>query len=301
MTTPEESAELIRLMLGMDDTPIVREGQCKRSPFSWPGGKMDSASKIHPHLPYRNSYIEPFGGAGTILLQRNESSLEVFNDRFSGVCCFYRVIRTAAGLAALHERLSLICHSREEFETCRDTWNNTEDEVERAAKWWFSHQCSFTKKAQSFARSTKGKNQTGNSLRNNLQWFEPTHRRLRNVIIENQDWRLIFKDYDNSKAVFYCDPTYVSYAKGMYKHEMTVADHQDLVMRIHQLEGYVALSGQSDVATHAIYDKYLWSDYIEYEIDNNFAGLSFSDTNHLAPFEGSIKRKKVSEGLWIKY
>lgn len=286
--------------MGMDDTPQVREKNCKRAPFAYIGSKANSADFIHPHLPYADAYCEPFGGSGTILLQRQPSKLEIFNDRFAGVTCLYRVLRDPARVEQLIERVSLIAHSREEFEWCNKTWMGCEDELERAARWWYQHSCSFAKKANAFGRSTSGTNSTGKALRNAIQWFEPVHQRLHGVIIENLDWRVIFRDYDSEGMVWYMDPPYVGGTKGLYSHEFTKEDHIQLCDRIFELKGFVALSGYGDKETKEIYDRYNWDSIEEWDSRNSLAGYAFTDTNNLAGKEHLLNRGKTKENLWIK-
>lgn len=292
-------SDLFDLMMSMEDSPVIREYACLRAPFGYPGGKGHSSKYIHPHLPYRAAYGEAFGGSGIMLLQREPVNLEVFNDRFSGITSFYRVLRDPKMMAALMDRLALLVHSREEFEWCRDTWEQCED-VERAARWWSMHQMSFAKQGRHFGRSTRGKNSNGHALRANLNWFEPTHKRLKGVVIENQDWRNLFKDYDHEEMVWYLDPPYVKYAKGMYDHEFTKKDHAELCERIFRLKGHVVLSGYGDEETKGIYDKQKWDDIIEWEVSSTAAGYAFTDTNNLSGKEHLLDRGKVKESIWIK-
>lgn len=294
------SDDFLKMLLGMDDTPVIREKDCRRAPFAYIGGKMKSAEFIHPHLPYRDGYAEPFGGTGVILLQREPSKLEIFNDRFAGVTCFYRVLRDPKRVEQLMDRLALIVHSREEFEWCNQTWEGCEDELERAARWWYQHQASFAKKANAFGRSTSGTNSTGRALRGNLQWFEPVHRRLHGVIIENLDWKQLLEDYDSPEMVWYMDPPYVSCTKNLYSHEFTRQDHLDLCDRIFELKGFVALSGYGDPATKDIYDRYDWSSIEEWDSSNLMAGYAFTESNNLAGKEHLLNRGTTKENLWIK-
>jgi site-specific DNA-adenine methylase len=121
------------------------------------------------------------------------------------------------------------------------------------------------------------------------------------VTIENLDWRLLLKDYDNTEMVWYLDPPYVRYSKGMYEHEFSKQDHFDLCEYIfNRVKGYVALSGYGDEETKAIYDRYKWTHVEEWETTCVAAGFAFTDTNNLAGTEGTFARGKVKENLWIK-
>jgi DNA adenine methylase len=289
------SDELLAMFNALNSHDEVRE-RIIRAPFPYPGAKSRSQEHILPHLPYREFYGEPFGGSGAILLARNESPLEVFNDRFSGVTCFYRVVRDRTRMNALIDRLTFCLHSREEFVWCRSTWKNCEDEVERAARWYYMVMCSFAAQGRHFGRSIKGKPQMGPKLKSNLKLFPEVSKRLQNAQIENQDWRQILSDFDQPGAVWYLDPPYYQYAKGMYECEMTKEDHRELLDRIFQLRGFVALSGYEN----ELYDKYEWDNRYSWTVRVSSLGQGFTETNNLAGHEGLLQRGTAKETLWIK-
>jgi len=289
------SKELLGMLNALDSHEEVRE-QYTRAPFGYPGAKSRSLENILPHLPYRSGYGEPFGGSGAVLLARNASSLEIFNDRYSGVTCFYRCIRDISKMNALLDRLNLCLHSREEFIWSRDTWKNCEDEVERAARWYYMVACSFGSQGRNFGRCIKGKAQIGPKIKNNLKFFVDCHKRLLNCQIENQDWRTCLKDYDNSDFVWYLDPPYYEYAKGMYECEMSKEDHVELIERIFTLNGFVALSGYDN----ELYEKYPWDYKYSWMIQATALSQGFTESNNLAGKEETMKRGMAKEVLWIK-
>lgn len=290
---------LLGLFEALDDTPVIRE-DFVRPPIGYPGAKNRSLDKLLPHLPYRNTYVEPFGGSGAVMFARKPSPLEVYNDRFGGITSFYRCLRDRKMMERLYDLADLTVHSREEFITCKLTWEQEEDDVLRAFKWYYQHQVSFGNQARHFGRATSGNAQIGARVRNNIQFFEKVHHRLHNVQIENLDWRIMFKDYDSPDTVWYLDPPYVKYSKGMYKHEFTKADHIELCERISKLEGFVALSGYGDKETFEIYNRYQWDDMHEWEARTSMVGLAFTDTNNLQKHEATIKRDSAREVLYIR-
>jgi DNA adenine methylase len=290
---------LLGLFESMDDTPQIREDYV-RVPIGYPGSKNRSLDKIMPHLPYRNTYCEPFGGSAAVLFARKPSNLEVYNDRFGGITTFYRCLRDPEKMKQLFELVDWTIHSREEFIHFKQTWEKEEDDVLRAFKWYYMHQSSFGNQGRHFGRATSGQAQTGGRIRNNARFFEPVHRRLLNVQIENLDWRVIFRDYDNEETVWYLDPPYVRYSKGMYKHEFKKADHIELCERIQGLKGFVALSGYGDQETFDIYNKYDWDDQFSWQTQSSMEGLAFTDTNNLAEYHDTIKRGVASEILYIR-
>jgi DNA adenine methylase len=289
------SADLLGMLQAMSDSHDVRE-HFVRAPFPWPGAKSRSVKHILPHLPYRSGYGEAFGGSAAVLLSRNGSPLEVFNDRFSGVTTFYRVIRDGRKMNALLDRLQLCLHSREEFVWSKATWKDCEDEVERAARWYYMVMTSFAAQARHFGRCTGGKAQMGPKLKNNLKLFPEVHKRLLHVQIENQDWRAMLKDYDKPDFVWYLDPPYYEYCKGMYECEMTKDEHVELLERIFHLDGFVALSGYEN----PMYDRYSWDHRYEWTVQVSSLGQGFTETNNLAGFEGQLQRGTAKEVLWLK-
>ncbi len=287
------SQDMLALLQALDQTDEVRE-QYVRSPFPWPGGKSKSIDNILPHLPYRNSYIEPFGGSGAILLARRPCNLETFNDKFAGVTCFYRVIRDRIKMNALLDRLNCCLHSREEFIWCKQTWKNCEDEVERAARWWYMVTSSFGAQGRNFGRAVKGKVQQGPKLKTNLKLFPECHLRLSNVQIENQDWRQILNDFDNKDAVFYLDPPYRLANRGQYECEMSDSDHRELLERIQKLEGFVAISGYDD----SMYNEYRWSRKFQWKAYVTATAQAETGTNNLAGAD--MQRGFSTECLWVR-
>lgn len=285
-------SDLTAMMLSMDSHSVENREEYVRAPFPYPGAKSRSVEKILPHLPYRGVYCEPFGGSGAVLLSRNESPLEIFNDRFAGVTCFYRALRDHE--SELIDRLQLCLHSREEFLWSKATWKNCEDVVERAARWWYMVSTSFGSMSRNFGRSLKGKAMMGPKIKNNLQHFHPCHNRLVNVQIENQDWRLILKDYDNLDMVWYLDPPYYEYNGGMYECEMSKDEHKELMERIFQLEGFVAISGYSN----RLYDSYPWNAVHTWEVQVSMLASAFTESNNLLGHD--LKRGKAQETLYIK-
>lgn len=83
-------------------------------PFRWYGGKWSHLTWLLPQLPDTHRYIEPFGGSGTVLLNKDPSPVEVYNDRDEDVTNFFRVLRDQR--ETLLEKIALTPFARKEFE-----------------------------------------------------------------------------------------------------------------------------------------------------------------------------------------
>jgi len=111
--------------------------------------------------------------------------------------------------------------------------------------------------------------------------------RLRNVRIENLDFRELFRLYDSPSTLFYCDPPYLPDVRShnCYKYDMTSKDHEDFLDIVSSLKGMVIISGYES----ELYDKVL----------TNWYKISFDDCVRLnVSKRGEIKNKRT-EVVWI--
>lgn len=296
-------SSLTGLLLGMHDASEVRE-QYLRLPFGYPGSKAEQLDKILPHLPQREGYGEPFGGSGIVLLNRRASKLEVYNDRYSGVTCFFRVVRDKDKLPLLLERLEATLHSREEFIWCKETWKDHQDDIERAARWYYIIRHAVNSKPRStFGRSISSKATFAGRLHKSLPLFKELSERLQTVQIENMDWRQLLTDYDAPDFVWYLDPTYLGSTKGTYDFELDERDHIELCERAQRLKGFVALSGYDNEETKKIYDKYHWDEVHTWVRTTTALTQAFNAENGLLDYQSDSSRSKatVTECLWVRH
>lgn len=264
-----------------------------RAPFGWPGGKSRSLDKILPKLPVRKGYIEPCGGSGIVLLNRPQCELEVYNDRYSGVVAFFRCIREPAKCDALVDRLRSTVHSREEFIWCRDSWTNCQDDVERAARWYYMLRVSFSQLGRNFGRATYGRPQQAKALQNSLKLFPAISKRFELVQVENQDAIQCIIDFDHSDHVFYVDPDYMGTDPGIYAHRV---EHIRMLDTIFRGKGFYAVSAYSN----ELYESYPWDDRIEWEVMVSATGQAFVNGNLVGKENVMTRSKKATEVLYIK-
>ena len=65
------------------DRPVLR----------YHGGKFLLAEWIISYFPRHRCYVECFGGAGSVLMQKQRSRSEVYNDKWDLVVNVFRVLR----------------------------------------------------------------------------------------------------------------------------------------------------------------------------------------------------------------
>lgn len=289
-------------LLGLHNDTYVEKAErteIQRAAFGQPGGKSKSIKYLMEHLPYRQKWVDHFCGTGVVTLNRQESPLEVMNDRYGGIVCFYRCLQNKSKLKSLLERLEAVppC-SREEFYHCKESWCTETDDVERAAKWFYMMKNSVIGKGQAFGRQINPP--VAINLPPSLKLFEPIHHRIKKVIIENLDFRTCHKDFDAPSTVHYFDPPYINTDSGIYVGESwTRDDLADLLRICEGSQGFVALSGYAD---EQIDGCKFWDKRITWKVSVMSEPAAFTEENNKAQFK-DIKNSKdsVEEVLWLKY
>jgi DNA adenine methylase len=280
-----------------DEKDIRTKDNYIRAPFKYVGSKQYIVPILQKYIPYRKTYIEVFGGSAALLLARDRSTLEVYNDRYAGVVAFYRCIRDVEKTKALIERLEWCQQSREEFIFCRETWKDVTDDVERAARWFYIQHFSFSGLGKYFGRGTTS-HQAIPAIQSKLDMFMPLHERLKNVQIENLEWKECLLDYDFKDAVFYLDPPYLNTPMNSYHESMYTREHKVMLDLIHnQIKGFVALSGYAN----SLYDSYHWDQRIELGKSSGGSMKPLSNNETSNQYQNNFERSSgVEEILWIK-
>ena len=179
-----------------------------------------------------------------MLLAKEPSVVEVYNDRDSGLVGFFRVLRDPQKFARFHELVMLTPYSREEYSFCRDTWEECNDDVQRAFRWFVVARGSFAGIfgigwGSAVTSNARGMVSTSSAWLTTLNALPAIHERMMRVQIEHADFRRILQRYDTPETFFHVDPPYVPETRksGGYRHEMTLDDHRELVETVLGIEG----------------------------------------------------------------
>src|SRR5438094_6371094 len=106
---------------------MADEQETLRPPVKWHGGKFYLCHRIIQHFPLHHTYLEPFGGAASVLLNKPPCPVEVYNDLDQRITRLFRVLRDHG--QELQRRLSLTPYSQIEFE---EAGKQGGDEIEQA-------------------------------------------------------------------------------------------------------------------------------------------------------------------------
>lgn len=220
------------------------------------GGKHKLAPWIISQLPAHRVYVEPYGGAASVLMAKPRSYAEVYNDLDGDVVNVFRVLRDPSQATELRRLLELTPFAREEFDaTYAESMDETASQIERARRMVFRSFAGFGSASSNSAHSTgfrANSNRLGTTpardWRNFPAYVDRFTDRLRGVVIENRDAIEIMLAHDGPATLFYVDPPYVHATRYLsnphtYKHEMGDDAHREMASTLHRLRGTVVMSG----------------------------------------------------------
>jgi len=267
------------------------------------GGKWKLAPWLLEHFPRHRVYVEPFGGAASVLMLKQRSYGEVYNDRDEAVVNVFRVLRDRDTAAELKRRLELTPFARAELKAA---YADPVDEIDAAHKMIVRAFMGFGSASMTREHMTGfrfNSNRAGTTPAQDwMHWpqaIDAMVERLRGVVIENKDFAAVIPDHDSPDTLVYADPPYVPETRSSlktrngnagrrgatpgtsghyYRHDMTDEDHRRLAAALHAAQGMVLLSGYPS----ELYDREL------------YAGWARFERQHMA--DGARPRKEV---IWL--
>lgn len=226
----------------------VDGGTVTRPALRWHGGKWLLAPWIISHFPKHQVYVEPFGGAGSVLIRKERTYAEIYNDLDQSVVNLFRVLRSDRALDLVNS-LRLTPFARDEF---REAYEVCADPVEMARRLVIRSFMGF---------GSNGHNKlTGFRANSNRSGTTPAHdwinypeslaalvERLRGVTVENKDAKAVMAQHDGADTLHYVDPPYVMATRADegsdYAFEMADDQHVEMLTFLRGLRGMVVLSG----------------------------------------------------------
>lgn len=237
--------------------------QVTRPILRYHGGKWRLAPWIISHFPPHRVYVEPFGGAASVLLRKPRSYVEVYNDLDGEIVNLFRVLRDPTQARELERLLRLTPFARAEFEAA---YLSDGDPIEQARRTIIRSHMGFGSDSL-FQVSGFRANTTWPGKRPAGDWagypdlVASFTRRLQGVVIENRPAAEVIRQHDGPDTLHYLDPPYPHGTRGQSVHrypvELSDDDHRDLADLVHGLEGMVIISGYPC----ALYDEELYPDW----------------------------------------
>ncbi len=264
------------------------------------GGQRYMAAHIIEKMPPHVHYVEPFFGAGEVLFRKNPEGIsEVVNDIDKDLMNFWRVLQ---GQNSFQE-FTRLCETTPfsepdwndadlEFTERPEPDENVSSPPVRAWRFFVHARMSMAGRRKSFTPLTRKRvrramNAEASAWLSAIDGLPAVHERLKRVVILCKDAREVIRQQDGPDTLFYLDPPFypeTRTAPDVYVHEMTPAQHENLLKQILEIKGKVLLSGYRN----SLYDDLL----------STWARDDFDVPNHAA--SGDAKRI-MKTSLWRNF
>jgi len=260
-----------------------------RPPVKWHGGKYYLAERIIAHFPSHRVYLEAFGGAASVLLNKRPADVEAYNDLDLRITRLFRTLQKQG--KEFVDRVKFIPYSEKEFDDARVYPEHATD-LDKAI-------CDFVRWRQSFGGKGRTWSYTTSRARGGMAgdvnaWWTAIDGlpeiidRLKRVEILYQPATEAIRRFDSDETLVYCDPPYLHdtrdpNSRDVYGVEMSRAEHEELALVLNSCRSKVVLSGYPS----ALYD----------QLFRKWRRVEFDIANHAS---GGRKKGRETEVLWIK-
>lgn len=257
-----------------------------RAALKWHGGKSYLARTIIPLLGGHETYVEPFAGGLSVLLNKPAASVEVANDLDPDLINFHRVVAARSG--ELGEMVEATPYSEESFTSALPFDSPGLDELERARRFMVRNRMSRSGMGKDYGWSDRlrgGQPESLNAWETIRRELPRIGDRLRSVMFLNGPAVDAIRRYDSATTTHYVDPPYVAStrtAKKVYRFEMDDRAHRELLTTLLSCRGRVVLSG---------YRNPLYDDMLA-----GWRRIDIDMPNHSG--QGKSKQRRV-ECLWV--
>ncbi len=233
--------------------------------FAWTGSKYKHLSWLLPLLPKCHHFVDVYGGAGSVIINRDPSPIETYNDLDSGLYTFFKTLRENPD--GLINALSLTPYSREEYcMSIQERYNHALPDIEKARLFHVraeqnfrgcAHEAHSSKWGLSITSSSFGMASSTSKLQSKIKMLPTIAQRLLRVQIENSPAIKLINRLDTEDTLFYCDPPYLKSAQRspdvVYAHEMDEAQHIELAATLNNIKGRAAISGYESPLYDTLY------------------------------------------------
>ena len=246
------------------------------------GGKWRLAPWIISHFPDHRIYVEPYGGAGSVLLRKQSCYSEVYNDLFGEVVNVFQVAQKEG--KELKRRLTLTPFARDAYE---EAFKPSEDLIQQAVNTIIRSFMGFgsdsiTKKSGFRSNSNRNGTVASHDWKNYADLFDMFIERTRGIIIENRPAEKVIIGHDSPETLFYVDPPYLHSTRQSahrYVYELSELEHSELSELLKSVKGKVIVSGYASELYESLYKDW-----------NRVEKVAFAD--------GAKKRLEV---LWMNF
>lgn len=261
-----------------------------RPPVKWHGGKHYLARKIISVFPSHKIYLEPFGGAASVLLNKPPVDVEAYNDLDLRITRLFRVLQNHGD--EFINKVQFVPYSQYEFNEAQTYPSNASD-VDMALCDYIRWRQSFGGRGTSWSYTTTrargGMAGDVNAWWTAIDQLPKIIERFRRVQLLSQPAFKAIRKFDHYEALIYCDPPYLhetraSNSRDIYGNEMTLEDHCALGETLNNCRSKVIISGYPS----KLYEK----------LFKSWRKIEFDMPNHSSH---SRKKARKKETIWLNW
>lgn len=258
--------------------------------FKCHGGKFYICDWVISNFPENYAemtYLEPFCGGANVLLNKEQSVIEIVNDLDPSVIQIYQALRDEP--KEFIRRLNLCKYCEETF-TRATKKTQYDDYLDQAVNEFIIRRMSRGGLKKAFAWSNRlrgGQPGDVNAWMTAIKGLSDLSERINEVYIFNKPAIEIMKSFNSPNTLLYCDPPYLHetrVSKTVYSSEMTTDDHIELAHALNAFEGKAMISGYASPLYNRLYK--------EWNVEKK------KIANHSS--QQKVKEKKV-EIIWKNY
>ena len=203
--------------------------------FARVGGKSKIKDDIVKLFPSHKIYVELFVGGGSIFFHKNPSEFEIINDLDKDIYHIYKDMRDVG--QTMKDRT--FKPSRKEFDALfkQTSFKSKSDRLYRNL---YISLMSYVGNRISYFGETEEK-RLKDSVMGNKYKTDEWKIALKNVIIENKDFRQVIKTYDSKDTFFYLDPPY-SRLRPQWGYTENIITPQEVFKAVKNIKGKFLLS-----------------------------------------------------------
>jgi DNA adenine methylase len=252
------------------------------------GGKNYLCRRIVSLFPHHLTFVEPFAGGLSTLLNKPRAKVEVTGDLNADLIHLYETL-VADESGAFRQALRRLPYAEATFDQALSDILPVPDHLRLAATYFVRNRMSRGGLGRHFAWSDRlrgGRPGDVNAWMTIGDQLDVIRERLVGVRFCNRDAVAVIQEFDGPETLHYCDPPYLHCTRNAisaYDHEMTDDDHVNLLNVLRACEGCCFLSGSHS----PLYDREL----------AGWRCVEFRMPVHSG--QGKAKNYKV-ECLWIK-
>jgi len=250
--------------------------------LKYPGSKAALKDEIVRHFPSHTTYVEAFGGGGSVLLYKKPSQVEYYNDLDGDLVEFFKILRKGGdSLDQLLHEIEYTPYSRSELVEARKIIDSDfGDGVERARALLV---CAWMGRMSQIHGAKTGWVAQKTDIRAVRRWdklpsrLQQAAQRMKRVYVEQRPALQLIKNLDTKDTLFYLDPPYPDSVlsannkqKNYYRYDMTDDEHREFLVAMVNIRGKAIISGYR----HFIYDEML-SDWHRVDIPHHTAAGSY--------------------------